>query len=176
MEEEFSRREFFKREIESTLKAVGTSLAISLPIALLVGGPVCYLDMRDRKKPPKNHLTSYELFNGDVIVTRTEITQREFFSDLISSVKFDFDIKKSGNYLFEGWAARYRARDTKEEEWKFKESETPGKFTKNLNSLIYRVEAVRSNEGGIDKDSIVLASYNGKPIVSGILDQGHQIW
>ncbi len=130
-----------------------------------------YFDSKDREKPKKPHVTNYQLFNDDIKITRTETTARAAFSDYINSITFKFDIKKPGDYIFEGWVAKYRSRDTKEEEWKYC-IKKPTIVTEKPKSLVYRIEGTRLLNGKIDKDSVTLDNYVG--ISKQIITRGDQ--
>lgn len=122
---------------------------------------------------PVDHVSKHYMFGDDVKVTRTETTQRYIGDNWIKGIKLEFDINKPGNYLFEGWVNNYRAPDSLGERWRYKVEEVPYHEERDLESLIYRLEATRvTNNEKIERASIkfqhkgIASAYGvqGKPI------------
>jgi len=141
MQEQYSRRDLLRRYAQA-----GAGLVAGAGLSFLLAG--C------EKKPPKDHITYHELFDGDVKITRTETTQANIYGNWIQAVKLDLDINQSGNYLFEGWVGNYRARDTLGEKWEYGVGEVPFKKERDLSSWVYRLEASRvGKDGSIERDT-----------------------
>ncbi len=120
---------------------------------------------------------THSLFEGSVNLKKIE-TNGTFgrgyhtWEDIILSTKYELTINEPGEYLLEGWAVRYRASDQRTERWKFSVDITPETKEVELSSLVRRLEATRTVDGSIQRDSIML-DYHGETGASliGVGDQ-----
>lgn len=151
-----TRRDFLKNILR------GTGIIAGMNLFPLLSG--C------EEKLPEKHISYHELFDGDVTITKTETTKRSMGDDWIQSIKLDMQINRPGYYLFEGWVANYRAKDSLGEKWEFNIEKAPYKEGRDLHSLIYRLEASRTGEeGNIERDT---EEFKHHGIASSFAEQG----
>jgi len=158
-----TRREFLKKAEKVTLGIMVGAGAIGLLGKscrfLCPAGPVSIETYTDK----------YPLFNSDVTLRKIE-TDGNFRmnGDVVLAVKYEFDFNEPGNYLFEGWAKRYRATDKQTEKWAFEIVNIPATRAEDLHSFVYRLEASRVVDGKIQRETVNLKHYGrtGASLVS----------
>lgn len=141
---------------------------------LLAGGFTCGLLYCAPGKPVsfQTRKDTFSLFKGAVTLKRTEKDGNYRLKGfLVDSVTYEFEFNTPGNYLFEGWAERYRSNDIRTESWRMNVSHAPFHQTENLDSLVYRLEGTRVVNGEIERDTVLMKHYGGV----GMNVQGQQV-
>jgi len=95
------------------------------------------------EEPPEKVIQRYDAFGGDITIIREETTQIKGPDKYCLGTYLIIRVNCSGNYLFEGWVANYRAQDSLGEKWEYLVKEIPFERKIDLKSLIYRLEIIR---------------------------------
>ncbi len=121
----------------------------------------------------ETHVDEFSLFDGAVNLKKIEKDGNfRWNGNLVLSLDYQFTFNQPGDYLFEGWASRYRANDEKVEDWKFDINQVPIVQTKNSKNFLYRLEGTRVVDNKIKRSTTNLKNYGSLP--SGLYGVGHQ--